>query len=108
MHEQVDMTGPIASVVFPSLPFLDLYFRLTVVDEEQPLDEPLLPTHGGGYPPRSGFARMAKTNPPPNRTAGGRAGRVAAGQGAGGEGAGNDSFVYQIVRSQRERTETTI
>ena len=80
-----------------------------MVDEDQPLNEPLLPTHhGSGFATRPGRVSMAKSSPSSSRGAGGRIGRVGGGRGTGSGGSGNDSFVYQIVRSQRERTETTI
>ncbi|CAM9314223.1 unnamed protein product [Ectocarpus sp. 8 AP-2014] len=91
--------------------------RLSVVNEDQPLNEPLLPTHHGG----GGYVSMAKKKPngsvgrgtSSNSRSGERVGRRGGAGGAdGGQAAGNeegnDSFAYQIVRSQRERTETTI
>eukprot|EP00752_Nemacystus_decipiens_P004084 g3738.t1 len=73
--------------------------RLSVVDEDQPLNEPLLPTHhGSGFATRPGRASMAKNSPSASRGAGGRSGRVGGGRGTGSGGSGNDSFVYQIVR----------
>lgn len=97
--------------------------RLSVVNEDQPLNEPLLPTHHGG----GGYVSMAKKKPSGGsagrgtssnsrsgeriagrRGGGGGEGGGDGGQAAGNAGGGNDSFAYQIVRSQRERTETTI
>lgn len=82
-----------------------------MVNEDQPLNEPLLPARGAAFATNPGYS-MAKKSPtsssrgssPSNRRPGaGRGGRI-----GGVQTAGNDSFVYQIVRSQRERTETTI
>ncbi|CAM9603277.1 unnamed protein product [Hapterophycus canaliculatus] len=94
------------------------HMRLSVVNEDQPLNEPLLPTHGGVPTTEAGYVGMSKKNPNyvggsqgrmSNSRSGARAaGRSGAGQGSGSDGVRNDSFVYQIVRSQRERTETTI
>lgn len=87
------------------------------MNEDQPLNEPLLPTHGAGFTTTPGYS-IAKKSPasgsrgpsPSNRNARPGAGRVGGRGGRidGVQAAGNDSFVYQIVRSQRERTETTI
>ncbi|CAM9190641.1 unnamed protein product [Scytosiphon promiscuus] len=94
------------------------HMRLSVVNEDQPLNEPLLPTHGGGPSTEPGYLNMSKKSSnhaglgqgrtSSSRGAGRAAGRSSGGQVSGSGGVGNDSFVYQIVRSQRERTETTI
>lgn len=93
--------------------------RPHAVSDNQPLNEPLLSARAGRgngeahRHPESGLIGMMSNNTDfrgssQNRNAGGAdtgEGRSGAGAGAG---ATNDSFVYHVVRSQRERTETTI
>lgn len=91
--------------------------RPHAVSENQPLNEPLLSARAGRgnggarHHPESGHIGMMSNNTDSrgssqNNTVGG------ADSDEGGSGAGarvtNDSFVYHVVRSQRERTETTI
>ena len=69
------------------------------MNEEQPLREPLLPTRGGTG--RNGN-KGAVVDMSPN----GRGKRESSPDGR--SGGATDSFVYHVVRSQQERTVTTI
>ncbi|CAN0465956.1 unnamed protein product, partial [Laminaria digitata] len=91
--------------------------RLKTVSEDQPLNEPLLPTRGRRSDP--GARRPAEPGYPGGMTKGGGASgnnreqlpsssNAGASGGRAGGGAGRDSFVYHVIRSQAERTETTI
>ncbi|CAM9186311.1 unnamed protein product [Sphacelaria rigidula] len=99
------------------------HMRMNTVADDQPLRQPLLPSRGGvgslnaSVLDRQEEGRAGSKSPTTTFRQGGM-GR-GDGSGGGGEsgdarGAGNgqqaahDSFVYHVVRSQRERTETTI
>lgn len=106
-----------------------------VVDDSQPLREPLLSSSGGEGTLYGNINRqeqgLAEQNSSSGRGGGrgvlsskiGRQGGVGKGAGRGGDGSAaggqgqvggggvgsaHDSFVYHVVRSQQERTETTI
>lgn len=91
--------------------------RPHAVSENQPLNEPLLSARAGrgnGGPlhhPESGHMVMMSNNTD-GRGSSQKNNAGGAGSDEGGSWAGaratNDSFVYHVVRSQRERTETTI
>lgn len=79
--------------------------RSNAVNEDEPLREPLLPTRGcrgsnkGGMIGMGSNTRGRLESSPDGRNAG---------LGDGMSGGAADSFVYHVVRSRQERTETTI